>query len=51
MALESGKKKDFKEKVPNIVNSGYFRMVGLKVFFFFSFFCCGLNDLWNFKKL
>lgn len=38
MALESGKKKDFKKKVPNIVNSGYFRMVELKVFFFFFFF-------------
>ena len=40
MTLESGKKKDYKENVPNIVNSGYFRIVELKVFIFFFFLLC-----------
>lgn len=50
MTLESGKRTDYKENVPNIVNSGYFRIVELKVFIFF-FSCCVVNDLWNFKVL
>lgn len=35
MTLESGKKKEYKENVLNIVNSGYFRLLELQVTFLF----------------
>lgn len=37
MTLESGKKKYYKKKVPNIMNSGYFRILELKVTFLLFF--------------